>query len=237
MKPRVDKLRVWGCQCWFFIPEHERRSKLSPRAFPAIHLGLDDERNGYIIYVPDLNRITSSYHLTFQERKFITFTNEGVVNKPRTIRPLVDRDEIPLHDEPFTSPHANDDTDDDDHEDVHGYREPPLRTYRELPLRAMDHGIRDEDDHDAPNEQRRSPRLVNVPSPDYTRRNYFEPHTQSVVLEDVNGHMCIVRTEDLLTNIKTPDTFEEATKSRYSERWYESMQKEITDLIGNKTWT
>ena len=101
----------------------------------------------------------------------------------------------------------------------------------------MDHGIRDEDDHDAPNEQRRSPRLVNVPSPDYTRRNYFEPHTQSVVLEDVNGHMCIVRTEDLLTNIKTPDTFEEATKSRYSERWYESMQKEITDLIGNKTWT
>ena len=123
MKPRVDKLRVWGCQCWFFIPEHERRSKLSPRAFPAIHLGLDDERNGYIIYVPDLNRITSSYHLTFQERKFITFTNEGVVNKPRTIRPLVDRDEIPLHDEPFTSPHANDDTDDDDHDSGHGIRD------------------------------------------------------------------------------------------------------------------
>ena len=239
MKPRVDKLRVWGCQCWFFIPEHERRSKLSPRAFPAIHLGLDDERNGYIIYVPDLNRITSSYHLTFQERKFITFTNEGVVNKPRTIRPLVDRDEIPLHDEPFTSPHANDDTDDDDHDirahDIrardHGIRDDARD------MRATDHGIRDEDDHDAPNEQRRSPRLVNVPSPDYTRRNYFEPHTQSVVLEDVNGHMCIVRTEDLLTNIKTPDTFEEATKSRYSERWYESMQKEITDLIGNKTWT
>ena len=96
MKPDVDKLRVWGCQCWYFLPEHERTSKISARALPAEHLGRDYERNGYIVYVPDLNRITSAYHVSFQERKFLTFTPIGIANKPKRIDALHDHADLSL---------------------------------------------------------------------------------------------------------------------------------------------
>ena len=93
--PDVGSIRVWGCTCWYHLPDHERESKLSPRAVPAVHLGSDPQRRGYLVYVPYLNRITSAYHLSFQERKFLQFTDEGIVNKPRNIKPL--RDVEPLY--------------------------------------------------------------------------------------------------------------------------------------------
>ena len=60
-------------------------------------------------------------------------------------------------------------------------------------------------------ERRRSPRLVDTPTPDYTSREYarsdFGSHrtdgSQVVIVEDVNGHSLVVRTEDILTNIVT----------------------------------
>lgn len=39
-----------------------------------MHLGLDPQCNGYKVYIPHLNRITTAYHLTFQERKSLHFT-------------------------------------------------------------------------------------------------------------------------------------------------------------------
>ena len=90
MPPDVSTIRVWGCSCWYYLPEHERTSKISPRALPAVHLGLDPQRRGYIVYVPHLNRITTAYHVVFQERKFLHFTPHGIVNIPRKVRPLRD---------------------------------------------------------------------------------------------------------------------------------------------------
>ena len=88
MPPDVSKVRVWGCTVWYFLPEHERDSKISPRAVPAVHLGCDEKRNGHLVYKPYLNRITTGYHLAFHERKFLKFTAEGIVNIPRNVRPL-----------------------------------------------------------------------------------------------------------------------------------------------------
>ena len=86
----VSSIRVWGCSCWYYVPEHERTSKISPRALPAVHLGLDPQRHGYIVYVPHLNRITTAYHLVSQERKFLHFTPYGIANIPRKVRTLRD---------------------------------------------------------------------------------------------------------------------------------------------------
>ena len=47
-KPDVKHLKVLGCLCWYHLPIHERKSKISPRAVPAIHLGLDTLRKGHI---------------------------------------------------------------------------------------------------------------------------------------------------------------------------------------------
>ena len=38
----------------------------------AVHLGRDPRRNGYVIYIPHLNRITTAYHIGFgAEKSFI----------------------------------------------------------------------------------------------------------------------------------------------------------------------
>ena len=78
-KPNLEKFRVFGCLTWYYVAPHERRSKLSPRAVPAINLGCDPDRSGYIVYVPSLNRITSAVHLAFQERKFVRFSGDDII--------------------------------------------------------------------------------------------------------------------------------------------------------------
>ena len=41
---------------------------MSPRALPAIYLGIDTERNGHLVEVPGLeNRVTTGYHVVFNE--------------------------------------------------------------------------------------------------------------------------------------------------------------------------
>ena len=49
-------------------PLRNRESKRSPRAVPAVHLGGDPHRNGYLVYVPYLNRITSATVHTVEVR-------------------------------------------------------------------------------------------------------------------------------------------------------------------------
>jgi hypothetical protein len=43
---------------------------------PSIHLGLNPERKGHVVYIPYLNRITTAYHLQFQESEFASFNDE-----------------------------------------------------------------------------------------------------------------------------------------------------------------
>ena len=74
-QPDVSKFKTWGCTAWHHLHDHERKNKISPVAVPSIHLGFDPQRNGYIIFLPHQNKIssTSSYHLTFQESRFMKF--------------------------------------------------------------------------------------------------------------------------------------------------------------------
>ena len=64
-----SRLHVFGCLCYYFVPERDRTSKLSPRSLPAIYLGCDPARNGHVVYVPGLQRLTSGYHVVFNEYK------------------------------------------------------------------------------------------------------------------------------------------------------------------------
>ena len=65
------QLHVWGCMCYYLLPERDRTDKISPRALPSIYLGYDYQRHGSIIYVPELRRITSAYHVVFNESRFL----------------------------------------------------------------------------------------------------------------------------------------------------------------------
>ena len=56
--------------CWYLVPERERASKLSPRALPAVYLGMDPQRHGHRVYVPSLRRYTTALHVVFNEHRF-----------------------------------------------------------------------------------------------------------------------------------------------------------------------
>ena len=234
MRPDVSKVRVWGCTAWHLLPKHELDNKISPRALPAVHLGLDPERKGYIVYIPELNRITTSYHVTFQERKFLDFTPNGVINIPRRVNRLREHVTVhpenpnlapPLQPDPPNRPHPSnhyDDNRDDEHnpnsaicphpkctKGPHSPDEP--HSFEDLP----------------PRNRGRSPRL---------NPNLLSDADLIMLLEDVSNQALAVRTEDLLTDIVTPNTYSEAKRSKNFPRWQESMNKEIEDLIKHDTW-
>jgi transposase InsO family protein len=65
-----NKLHVPLCLCYYVVPDRDRASKLSPRALPARYLGPDPGRNGHIVEVPKMGRITSAYHVVFNEHRY-----------------------------------------------------------------------------------------------------------------------------------------------------------------------
>ena len=130
--PDVSKFRVWGCISYYLVPDHELKSKLSPRAWAGVHLGFDAERKGYLIYIPHNNKIVTGYHVTFQEQRFMNFHENGISNLPKIPKPLKDKKSLYKeprdHTRPTLPPHvdrpssysdrgsdSDDDNDDDDH--------------------------------------------------------------------------------------------------------------------------
>ena len=59
--------------------EGDRESRVSPTAVKAVHLGRDESRRGWRVYIPSLNRITTSRDITFDEHRFLRFDNRGAV--------------------------------------------------------------------------------------------------------------------------------------------------------------
>ena len=228
--PDVGNIRVWGCTCWYHLPDHERESKLSPRAVPAVHLGGDPHRRGYLVYVPYLNRITTAYHLNFQERKFLKFTDEGIINKPRDIKPL--RDVEPLYRESRDKESNKDKDNEREAPEMCDHPECDLPKHPE----SVPHSYEQRETRNyGPNPPRRR-------GPDYVPPQYAEMtvvdhcFTVSIAMEDVNNQVMQVLPEDIMADCPTPNTYQQAIDSRQAERWKESMSKEITDLMKNETW-
>jgi len=239
--PDVSKVKVWGCTCWFYLPEKDRISKISPRALPAIHLGIDPQRNGYVIYVPHLHRITSAYHLTFQERKFLAFTPEGVVNLPRKIKPLreVERSyEEPRDHGRDESPH---DQADGDNNGVPDTVSPPCHNPN-CTLPAHSHGTPHSFERLPTRDRGRSPRLAQRSNnegddDDDDDRPHHVSFSELIMLtDDVSKQEVAVHPEDILSDAGTPKDFRSAKSSRHWPRWQESMNKEISDLLKHDTW-
>ena len=252
-KPDVSLFRVWGCMSYYLVPDHLLKSKLSPRAWPGIHLGFDPQRNGYLIYIPHLNKIATGYHVTFQETRFLNFHEGGISNLPRIPKPLKGKHhlykearDIPTHPPREITPHSdrgsyynfdesdrdesdsnsnNSDNDNDDDIDPTDRRPTRVGTYTHNPPR--------ETRNPNPNHSERAPlptvrlRLRHpTPSPNYT----------SIVIEDVSQTTFDIDIDEKLGDLNVPKTYDEALKSRQKDRWVKSMTKEITDLMKHETW-
>ena len=236
--PDISKVRTWGCMCWYYLRDDERRSKISPRAVPAIHLGRDPERNGYLLYIPSLHKITTAYHVTFQEDKFVEFTPQGVTNIPHRAQPL--RDVTRLYREPRDTEHNdnprrvdNDEHEHSDRDDNDNDTQPILRD--DAPPRCRATGCT-KPAH-SPDEPHSFEEVETRNGGRSTRHQHRRNDADLVVmLDDVSKQLMAVRTEDLLTDIVTPNSYSQAMKSKEKERWIESMNKEHTDLLKHDTW-
>ena len=182
------------------------------RALPAVHLGIDPHRKGYVVYIPHLHRITTAYHLIFQERIFLEFTPQGIVNVPRRIRPLRDIEQT------YREPR--------DHESI-----PPSQLQRN----DSNHPKCDHPDCNLPKHgddvphsyEIRPTRDLGPNPPRYPNRpssNYVE---LAMYIDDVCNDLLAIRHDDTLSDIQTPSTYEEAMRSRHAVRWRESMNVEI----------
>ena len=72
-----NKLHTMFSLCYYLLPERERESKLSPRSLPAIYLGPDPNRHGHLVYVPGLQRVTTGYHVVFNEGRYYNKSADG----------------------------------------------------------------------------------------------------------------------------------------------------------------
>ena len=70
-----SELHVWGCLCYYMVPDRDRTNKLSARSLPAVYLGRDPHRHGHVVYVPALQRLTSGYHVVFNEDKYFDWVH------------------------------------------------------------------------------------------------------------------------------------------------------------------
>lgn len=66
----LSKYRVWGCDCYCTINDHELPSSLASTRIKAVHLGYDWRSSSYFVYIPELRRITRTVNIDFDEHNF-----------------------------------------------------------------------------------------------------------------------------------------------------------------------
>ena len=227
-KPDVSKFRIWGCLVWYLAPDHELDSKVSPRAWPAVHLGFDPNRNGYMVYIPHKSRITTGYHLTFQEHRFLQVGDTHVIGLPRIPKPL--KKVHKLYKEPR------------DMNDLSIPALPPRPRHEPQRDRGSDGDDRTDDNepnNDDPNESNDDERPTRVgtygPPPPRATRNP-NPDYANVIIDDVMNKSFAIKIDNTMSDIPVPTTYNEAVASKLRERWIASMEKEISTLIKHGTW-
>ena len=224
--PDVSKLRVWGCLCWYHLPKIDRISKLSPRSVPAIHLGIDPQRSGYIVYVPYLSRITSTRDINFQEKRFMIFNDDGIASMPHAIKPLKDTEyqyseetDYPNQPKPRTP---------SDYTSLPG---DPQTSHNPTPITTNDDNQTDQTDQD---DTRAGQTVKGKNPPRSSRTGPFANVTYAP--EDVSERCMPVNDKDIVSDIIIPRSYEEAMKSRYAHRWKEAMDIEMKSLLEHNTW-
>lgn len=223
-KPDVRRFRRWGCLAFYHLPPHERRSKISPRAVQAVHLGIDPVRKGYLIYVPSLNVIRCAYHLVFNEDKFISVDANA---HPRVDHTELDADALPIPN-PLPNAHAP--------SPINPQVSPPPPS---APSNRCDHPQCTKPRHsvDVPHSfedavpprdyGRNMPRSSRNPNPNYVH----------VVLDDVTHDSLNISPNAIVSDIPTPSSFQEAKASPFWKEWLAAMRTELTTLLSLDTWT
>ena len=257
IKPDISGLRVFGCKAFVYVQRRDRSSKLAPTFVECVHLGCDPERpGGYYVYIPSLNRITTSMQIRFRENQFIQNLRVGrnatvVRQEPRDATGAPFRaDEGPERQEPNAQPNvpANAQQNAYNHgDDTHwaeDHCEHPDCTKGKHPS------------HEPHSFEETTERQDARPS-GRTRSNVqmlrTGIHRNDAIAYDIESKCAIYSacgpsakkrgsTMPYLFNVEAvgsvpePRSFAEAMASALHYKWEQAMDKEIADLLAHDTW-
>ena len=83
---RIELLKTFGCDAYVHkLKEKRIDAKLSTRAKPGVHLGLSEDRKGFIVYLTKENRYVTSIDVTFHEDSFEQAKDLATVTAPSVI--------------------------------------------------------------------------------------------------------------------------------------------------------
>ncbi|CAI5946275.1 unnamed protein product [Closterium sp. NIES-65] len=66
-KPKVDMLRLFGCMCMALVPKHLRHNKLGAKAVWAVHLGMAQNSNRWLLWDPFTKKFLMRRDCKFME--------------------------------------------------------------------------------------------------------------------------------------------------------------------------
>tara|TARA_B110000037_G_C17122776_1_gene506603 strand:- start:2707 stop:5415 length:2709 start_codon:yes stop_codon:yes gene_type:complete len=262
-RPDFSKVRVWGCLAYCTLRnDADKPTRVSPTGVKAVNLGRDPKRNGWIVYIPSLNRITSSRDITFHEERFLRFDKSGRVVDDTS--KFVDDDDIM-----FDPIRVYNDTSGTAHwrgipiSGQEAHNQQPTRPVPTQHNPAIPDGWVHADAQPTTYSSKQCERPnCQIPSVDGkhegphsyerfedlgpSRRTRSHYHFDSIFfnqslpinnVDDVDGRDAIWSVHpEHFGRIPIPNNYDEAMASKFAHKWKEAMEREIRELLGRKTW-
>ena len=214
-KPSVKHLRIFGCECHYWIPKIGR-TKFSPRTKIGTFIGYSRIRKAYRIYDIEKNRIIESRDVIFIENK------NGIesmnVNTTSTDYSQLDIDYLipkkgvqqEINDELQQAPHTS------QHEEIEIEENEQLNRNPENQIRIQ---------------PSRTCKIRNV---DYYESPISTDHSNEENTDsdyDLNDKLMMTKLEE-----KLPSSYEEAINGSEAFYWMDAMKREINSLQEHKVW-
>ena len=258
-KPDFSRVRVWGCLTYCTLRnDADIPTRVSPTGVKAIHLGADGKRNGWIVYIPSLNRITTIRDITFNEHKFLRFDSSGRIiedterfvddgpipmdvtrayNDPLQTKwrgPPMPHGPTPIQHAPAPLPVP---TRMDTRETVGpGWNHPDATDthFSDKQCSNPQCTISSVDGlHDGPHSFERIGGTRQRPQPGAFL--FHVPADVNLQEDDDPASIWAIHAEKF-GSITIPNNYDEAMASKLSHKWKEAMEREIRELLGRQTW-
>ena len=219
-RPDANDIHLFGSLCYGY-QHHIHKTKFEPRAKPAIYIGQDPLSPAHLLYYPEQDII--------RRTRCVKFTGNMYYN----CKQLGKHSDLHEHVNNSWRPSTNESDTESVSSDMSSGHTPPADHTAQGPAATPQSQL-----------SPRSQELRSSPGHPHTSR-YPERRRQvpdRLGIEQCNDHIDFlyhINSLDIYckSNIIVPKTYQEAITSEQSELWIASMQREIDDLVANKTYT
>lgn len=214
-KPKINHLKIVGCDCFVHIPKQKRSGKLNRKAEKGIFIGYDGDE-GYRVFDVKNLKLIRSRDIVFDEIPLLEKNKiDKSVESPR-IKPRKSKTyELPV---PSTSSQIN------NKDNVQSH------PHSETNESDGDFQSIEDDETDGGNDVTRQD-IEDTPIVEINRRQ-LRDRSQIKPPERFNFEQFISEA----ISVPEPSSYREVLRSPEKEKWFEAMNSEINSLKENQTW-